>query len=50
MFRTILCALTFSCVASVALACSNHTNQTQSCAPGTIWDTETQGCTKIVNS
>ncbi|CUJ89446.1 hypothetical protein RUE5091_00873 [Ruegeria denitrificans] len=50
MIRTILCALTLTFSASVALACTGHSKQTQSCADGTYWDSETQTCAKIVNS
>ncbi len=50
MIRTLLCALALSCTASLALACNGHSKQTQSCAPGTYWDTESQSCAKIVNS
>ncbi|WP_170770442.1 adenylosuccinate lyase [Ruegeria lacuscaerulensis] len=50
MTRTLLCALALTCSASIAFACSGHSKQTQSCAPGTQWDYETQSCTKTVNS
>lgn len=50
MIRTLICALALGCSASVALACSGHTKQTQSCAPGTYWDAESHSCAKIVNS
>ncbi len=50
MIRTLICALALSCSASVALACSAHTQQTQSCADGTYWDSETHTCAKIVDS
>ncbi len=50
MIRTLICAFALSCSASVALACSAHSKQTQSCAEGTYWDSETQTCAKITNS
>lgn len=50
MIRTLSCAVALSCSASVALACSGHSKQTQSCAPGTYWDAEAQTCAKFVNS
>lgn len=50
MIRTLICALALGCSASVALACSGHSKQTQSCAPGSVWDAETQTCAKITNS
>ncbi|WP_170428136.1 chitin-binding domain-containing protein [Ruegeria arenilitoris] len=50
MIRTLICALALGSSASVALACSGHSKQTQSCALGTYWDAETQTCAKIVNS
>ncbi|SLN14335.1 adenylosuccinate lyase [Ruegeria meonggei] len=50
MIRTLICALAFGCCASVALACSGHSKQTQSCAPGSSWDAESQSCTEIINS
>ena len=30
---------------SFAMACSNHSKQTQSCAVGTVWDADMQKCT-----
>ncbi|MFY2824752.1 chitin-binding domain-containing protein [Ruegeria sp. MALMAid1280] len=50
MIRTLLCALALACSASVAVACSGHSKQTQSCAPGTYWDAESQTCAKSANS
>ncbi|NVO55667.1 hypothetical protein HW561_07685 [Rhodobacteraceae bacterium B1Z28] len=50
MTRTLVCALALVCLASASLACGAHSKQTQSCAPGTFWDTEAQSCMKIVNS
>ncbi len=50
MIRTLICALALGCSASVALACSAHTEQTQSCAPGTQWDAEAHSCVKTINS
>ena len=49
MIRTLLCSLALVCVASAGLACSAHSQQTQSCADGTFWDTASQSCMKIVN-
>lgn len=50
MIRIVLCAFALSCSATVALACNGLSKQTQSCAPGSYWDAESGGCTKIVNS
>ncbi|CAD0185224.1 hypothetical protein RUESEDTHA_02110 [Ruegeria sp. THAF57] len=50
MIRIVLCALALSCTTSAALACSGHSKQTQSCAPGTYWDADSHSCAKIVNS
>ncbi|WP_157769920.1 chitin-binding domain-containing protein [Ruegeria profundi] len=50
MIRITICALALTISASAALACSGHSKQTQSCAPGTYWDAESQTCAKLVNS
>jgi len=50
MIRTFICALALTCTTTAALTCSGHSKQTQSCAPGTYWDTESQTCAEIVNS
>ncbi len=50
MIRTLLSALALVLMASAGLACEQHSKQTQSCAPGTTWDTETKSCAKSVNS
>lgn len=41
-------AIVMSLPASVAMACQQHNQQTQSCAVGTVWDDEAQQCTKQV--
>lgn len=35
--------------ASAAFACSKQHQQTQSCAVGTVWDAQTQTCTKQIS-
>lgn len=35
--------------ASTAFACSQHSQQTQSCGADTAWNAETQSCTKQVS-
>ncbi|MGI9367491.1 MAG: adenylosuccinate lyase [Ruegeria sp.] len=50
MFRTLICALALGLTTSAAFACTGHTQQTQSCTAGTIWDSESQSCVKAVNS
>ncbi|WP_171052659.1 hypothetical protein [Ruegeria sediminis] len=48
-FKTLACALAFGLVSTAAMACEFH-KQTQSCAPGTVWDSESETCVKAVNS
>ncbi len=48
-FKVILTAITLVLPASVAMACSQHSQQTQSCSVGAIWDAETQKCTKQIS-
>ncbi len=50
MLRTALCAIALICAGTAGFACNGNTKQTQSCAEGTIWDSESQSCMKIVNS
>ena len=50
MIRTTLCTLALILTASAGLACQAHTQQTQSCAEGTSWNSETHSCEKIINS
>ncbi len=50
MIRTLLCTAALVMAASAGLACTGHSKQTQSCAQGTIWDTDTKTCVKLVNS
>ncbi|MEM1005782.1 MAG: adenylosuccinate lyase [Pseudomonadota bacterium] len=50
MIRTIFCTLALICVASAGAACNASSQQTQSCAAGTMWDPDTQTCAEIVNS
>ncbi|PCJ09388.1 MAG: adenylosuccinate lyase [Rhodobacteraceae bacterium] len=47
--KVIVTSLALTLPASVALACSQHSQQTQSCGVGTIWDAEVQKCTKQVS-
>ncbi|KUJ80713.1 hypothetical protein AVO45_06685 [Ruegeria marisrubri] len=47
--RTLACAVAVGLFATAASACELH-KQTQSCAPGTVWDSESQSCVKAVNS
>ncbi|WIY23612.1 carbohydrate-binding module family 14 protein [Parasedimentitalea psychrophila] len=35
--------------ASTAIACSQHSQQVQSCGAGTVWNAETQSCTKQIS-
>lgn len=35
---------------SFAMGCSGRGHQAQSCAPGTVWDANTQNCVKQVSS
>lgn len=42
-------ALALSLPASSVLACSQHSQQTQSCSAGTVWDSDMQKCTKQVS-
>ncbi len=50
MIRTLLCTIALTVAASASLACSGHSAQKQSCAEGTIWDSDAQSCVKLVNS
>lgn len=50
MIRTLLCTIALTVAASAGLACTGHSAQTQSCAEGTIWDSDAQTCVKLVNS
>ncbi|MDA7963372.1 adenylosuccinate lyase [Ruegeria sp.] len=50
MIRTLICALALIYTASVGLACSGHSKQTQSCAEGTFWDSDTKSCMKLTSS
>ena len=47
--RTLACAVAVGLFATAASACELH-KQTQSCAPGTVWDSESQSCVKAVIS
>ncbi len=47
--KVILTAIALILPAGVALACSQHSQQTQSCSVGTIWDAEEQKCTKQIS-
>ncbi|MDP5215876.1 hypothetical protein Q5Y75_01460 [Ruegeria sp. 2205SS24-7] len=51
--RIIMTATVLSLAPGLALAmgCNyGHDQQTQSCAPGTVWDADSQSCAPIVNS
>jgi len=48
-FKIIMTAIALTLPASFALACSKHGQQTQSCSVGTVWDAETQECTKQIS-
>ncbi|MEX0278575.1 MAG: adenylosuccinate lyase [Ruegeria sp.] len=50
MIRALLCSIALVLTASAGLACTGHAKQTQSCAEGTIWDSDAQTCVKLVNS
>jgi len=47
--KVILTTITLILPTGAALACSQHSQQTQSCSAGTIWDAEAQKCTKQVS-
>lgn len=50
--KIIACAAVLSVlpVLAFAMGCSHGTEQTQSCAPGTVWDADAQSCVQIINS
>ncbi|KAE9631565.1 hypothetical protein [Parasedimentitalea maritima] len=48
-FRIVFIAIVLTLPASIALACSQHSQQTQSCSAGTVWDSNAQKCTKQVS-
>jgi len=49
--KTILTALALTVLPAVSYAmCSGHTDQAQSCAPGTVWDSATETCVDKVSS
>lgn len=50
MIRTLFCTFALICTASAGLACNAHSKQTQSCAEGTFWDSDTKSCMKITSS
>ncbi|MBY6081567.1 adenylosuccinate lyase [Ruegeria arenilitoris] len=50
MIRTTLCALALALSASSAFACQGHSKQSQSCAPGTTWDSASESCVKNASS
>lgn len=50
--KTTLTALALAVMPVLAAAegCFDGTHQAQSCAPGTVWDSESRSCTKQANS
>ncbi|WP_170752535.1 MULTISPECIES: adenylosuccinate lyase [Ruegeria] len=49
MIRSLICALALASSTTAALACGAHTEQTQSCAPGTSWDAVSHSCKENVS-
>lgn len=43
-------ALTLIPALSFAMGCSGRGHQAQSCAPGSVWDANAQGCVKQISS
>ena len=43
-------ALALMPVLGAAEGCSDRSHQAQSCAPGTVWDSESRSCTEQANS
>ncbi|GGH26348.1 Chitin binding Peritrophin-A domain-containing protein [Cribrihabitans marinus] len=50
-FKTIACALALSLSPALAFAgCVGHEKQSQSCAPGSVWDAVSQSCVESASS
>jgi hypothetical protein len=47
--KFIVAAIVVLISAGTAVACSKQHQQTQSCGVGTVWDAQTQSCTKQVS-
>ena len=48
-FKVVVVAFVLALPASLSLACSQHSQQSQSCAVGSLWDNDVQKCTKQVS-
>ncbi len=49
--KTLIFAAALVAIPAASFAyCSGRGHQAQSCAPGTVWDADSQSCVKQVNS
>ena len=49
--KTIACAVALSLTPALAFAgCGGHEKQSQSCAPGSVWDAVSQSCVEAASS
>ena len=48
--KTFLTAAALTVLPALGYACPAHSNQAQSCAPGTVWDAAQEACVKQANS
>ena len=51
LLKTAFVALSLAVLPALAHAsCAAHAQQSQSCAPGTVWDSQSQSCVPQANS